>query len=145
MTFTLVAQLSFLLATECLFAFNVEDDAPLSNDFRDIPNDIAFEETELMFDKEPSTDDQDKNVDNPKGNEYQWEEDEEIGSEVEDGIKESEYNIEIEKPGNHSSTPGVEPMSNSGPTRYPPRPGRKRSPYGGRERKGRDRSSRGGR
>ncbi len=96
-----------------------------------------------MFDKELSAA-EDKNVDNPKGDEYQWEEYGEIDSEVEDGIKESDNNIELEKPGNNSSTLGVQPMSNSGPT-YPPRPGRKRSPYAGRERKGRNRSSRGGR
>lgn len=86
-----------------------------------------------MFDKEPSAA-EDKNVENPKGAEDRWEEDEEINV-VENGI-------ESAVPGNHSSTLGVEPIPNSQPT-YPPRPGRKRSPYGGRERNGRDRSSRG--
>ena len=80
-----------------------------------------------MAPEEPATA-EDKTKDNPENDENRRWEDDEIGDEVKNSVKEGDDNVEIAGTEYNLSYPGEKPKQN--PT-YPPRPGRKRSPYAG--------------
>lgn len=80
-----------------------------------------------MSHEEPATA-EDKTKDNPENDQNRRWEDDEIGDEVKNGVKEGDDNVEIAGTENILSYTGVK--LNQNPT-HPPRPGRKRSPYAG--------------